>query len=146
MANLVGKSLSFGRKYKNVPFLTKGIRMINRVVFSCDIIPETEIHDSVIFSHHGLGVVINQNAKIGANTKILQNVTIGGKGTIRIINNQEVVAPIIGENVLIGSGAQIIGPITIGDNVIIGSGAIVTRDFPDNVVVAGVPATVIKNI
>lgn len=143
MVNLVGISLKFGRRFNRVPFLPKIIRMINRVVLSCDIPIETKIDDSVLFVHHGLGVVINSGAEIGAKTKILQHVTIGGTGKKRIYGDKEIMSPIIGENVWIGSGAQILGPVIVGDKVQIAAGSIVTKDIPIGKIVAGVPAQII---
>lgn len=137
-------SLAIRLRKKSVPILPKLIRMINRVIFSCDIPPEADIEDSVIFAHHGLGVVINPNAKIGKNTTILHNVTIGGNGSKRIIGGETIVAPIIGENVLIGAGSIILGPIIIEDNVKVGAGAIVTKDVGKNLTVVGNAATVLK--
>lgn len=83
---------------------------------------------------HGFGTVINPNASIGENCTILHNVTIGdkqGKG-----------CPQIGCNVSIGTGAIIIGPITIGNNVKIGAGAIVVNDIPSNSTVIGTKAII----
>ena len=84
--------------------------------------------------HYGT-LVVNKKARIGANCRIHVCVNIGGtdKGV-----------PTIGDNVYIGPGAKIFGPITIGNNVTIGAGAVVNKSFPDNVVIAGVPAKIIK--
>lgn len=85
---------------------------------------------------HGLnGIIIAPQAKIGKNCNIHQQVTITvdfGK------------CAVIGDNCEIGAGAKIIGGVTIGDNVVIGANAVVTKDFPDNVVIGGVPAKFIK--
>ena len=84
------------------------------------------------------GLVINANAVLGENCSIGHGVIIGtaADGTAR--------APIIGNNVFIGSRAIVIGPITIGDNVRIGANAVVNRDVPANVTVAGVPAKIVR--
>ena len=84
-----------------------------------------------------MAVVIHARAKVGKNCVIGTCVTIGGKS-----HHYEV--PVIGDNVYIGSGAKILGPITIGDNVVIGANAVVVKDVPSNCVVAGIPAKVIK--
>ena len=86
---------------------------------------------------HGLnGIIISYYAVIGKNCVIRQQVTIAQN------NNNE--APIIGDNVVIGAGAKIIGNVKIGNNVVIGANAVVTKDIEDNRVVGGVPARVIK--
>lgn len=86
---------------------------------------------------HGLnGIIISYYANIGANVVIRQQVTIAQKDDNK--------AATIGDNVVIGAGARIIGGVKIGNNVIIGANAVVTKDFPDNCVIAGVPAKIIK--
>ena len=85
---------------------------------------------------HGLnGIIINPYAKIGANCKIFHQDTIGDDG--KSMYN----APIVGDNVIIGAGAKLIGKICIGNNVFIGAGAIVVTDIPDNAVVVGPKAS-----
>lgn len=87
---------------------------------------------------HGLnGIIVSHYATIGKNAWIAQQVTIG-----QAIDKN--VAPTIGDNVIIGAGAKIIGDITVGNNVTIGANAVVTHDVPDNCVVGGVPAKIIK--
>lgn len=85
---------------------------------------------------HFYGIVIHQKSRIGENTLIYQNVTLGGrKGSS---------GPIVGKNCVIGSGACILGDIKIGDNVKIGANAVVLKDIPDNCTVVGVPARIVK--
>ena len=108
-----------------------------RIIYSCDIQPSAEIADSVVFAHKGLGVVIGIDAVVGENTKIMQNVTIGGRNGVRA-------NPIIGRNCLIGAGACVMGKITIGDNVIIGAKAVVVTDTPSHRAAVAVPAKVVK--
>jgi serine O-acetyltransferase len=89
---------------------------------------------------HPIGIVINGKSTIGNNCTIMQQVTLGNN--LLEINK----APIIGDNVKIGAGAKIIGNVKIGDNVIIGANAVVTKDIPENCVVGGVPAKIIRKI
>lgn len=86
---------------------------------------------------HGLnGIIVSYYATIGANCVIRQQVTIAQND-----NNE---APTIKDNVVIGAGAKLIGNITIGNNVVIGANAVVVKDVPDNCVVGGVPAKILK--
>ncbi|WP_412093985.1 serine O-acetyltransferase [Exiguobacterium aestuarii] len=120
--------------------------MINRVLFSCDIPFKADVDKSVYFSHNGLGTVLNENCKVGKNTTILQHVTIGGNmGKKRMIDDVLRSAPIIGENVICGVGAKILGPVKIGDNSKIGAGSVVLSDIPDNSIAVGIPARVINS-
>ena len=87
---------------------------------------------------HGLnGIIVSHYAHIGKDAWIAQQVTIG-----QAIDKN--VAPTIGDNVVIGAGARIIGDIRIGNNVTIGANAVVTHDMPDNCICGGIPAQVIK--
>lgn len=91
------------------------------------------------FIDHGTGVVIGETAIIGDNVTIFHNVTLGGTG-----NETGKRHPTIGNNVLIGTGASILGNIKIGNNSKIGAGAVVLKDVPDNVTAVGIPAKPIK--
>ena len=88
-------------------------------------------------AHYGT-IIVNPNARVGANCRIHEGVTIGA-------TNGSSNAPKIGDNCFIGSGAKIIGDVTIGNNVAIGAGAVVVSDIKDNVTVGGVPAKIISN-
>ena len=88
------------------------------------------------FLDHFGGIIVSGFAKFGDNCRIRNGVTIG----LRRIDEQ--FAPVIGNNVDIGAGAKLLGPITIGDNVIIGANAVVLCDVPANSIAVGVPATI----
>ncbi len=103
-----------------------------------------EIHPAVqigkrFFIDHGTGVVIGETAVIGDNVTIYQGVTLGGTGKDTGKRH-----PTIGNNVMIGAGAKVLGPLTIGDNSKIASGAVVLNDIPPNSTAVGVPARVVK--
>jgi serine O-acetyltransferase len=106
-----------------------------RTVYSCDIGRRVIIGEGTVFPHNGLGVVIHPHAVIGKNCRILQNVTIGGR-------NGDPVVPVLGDRVLVGAGAIILGPVRIGDNAKIGAGAVVVHSVPANAVVVGNPARI----
>lgn len=105
--------------------------------FSCDIHVETNIADTVLFAHNGLGCVVNKDSIIKDNCIIQHHVTIGKK-------NSEDMAPIINEGVYIGTGCLIIGSIEIGENAKIAAGAVVIDNVPPYSTVAGIPAKVVK--
>jgi FkbM family methyltransferase len=92
----------------------------------------------VVFPHP-VGIVISKSVEIGSGTKIYQNVTLGAKDT------RCLAYPVIGQNVIIYSGAAVIGGVRVGHNSVIGANALVLKDVPDNAVVAGIPAKQIAN-
>jgi serine O-acetyltransferase len=91
------------------------------------------------FIDHGMGVVIGETAEIGDDVLMYHQVTLGGSSLEKVKRH-----PTVGNNVLIGMGAKIIGAITIGDNARIGANAVVTRDVPANATVVGIPGKVVK--
>ncbi|MBD1221301.1 serine O-acetyltransferase [Virgibacillus halodenitrificans] len=130
---------------RKVPILPRLLIKLNRILFSCDVPLNPDIDKTVTFGHNGLGVVTHQKVKIGKGTKILPQVTIGGNmGKRKEIDGEMRTAPVIGDNVLIGAGAKILGPVKIGDNSLIGAGSVVMIDVPNNGVAAGVPAKIVK--
>lgn len=103
-----------------------------------------EIHPAVkigkrFFIDHGTGVVIGETAIIGDDVTIYQGVTLGGTGKDTGKRH-----PTIGNNVMIGAGAKVLGPLEIGDNSRIAAGAVVLHDIPPNSTAVGVPARVVK--
>ncbi len=120
-----------------IPLLPKLIELIIFLLYNSKIPTSCEIGGGSFFSYGGIGVVLHARCKIGENVDIGTNVTIGGKS-----GNFEV--PIIGNNVYIATGAKILGSIKVGNNVTIGANAVVINDVPDNAIMAGVPARLIK--
>lgn len=101
-----------------------------------------EIHPAAVlgpglFIDHGMGIVIGETAEVGENVSILQGVTLGGTSVKR-----EKRHPTIGDNVVIGAGAKIIGGFTIGARSRVGAGSVVVREVPENCVVVGVPGRI----
>ncbi|OFW59408.1 MAG: serine O-acetyltransferase [Candidatus Solincola sediminis] len=101
-----------------------------------------EIHEGAhigrgLFIDHGMGVVIGETAEVGENVTIYQEVTLGGTGKKRGKRH-----PTIGDNVVLASGAKVLGDIYIGDNAKIGAGSVVLQDVPANCTVVGVPGRI----
>lgn len=122
--------------------LARGIEIIYNIVCGNGISAKTEIGRGTVFFHHGVGCVVHEQSKIGENCRIFGNVTIGCKWSGNI---QCGLPPTLGNNVLIGAGAVILGPIHVGDNSIIGANAVVLHDVPENSTVAGNPARIVKS-
>ena len=95
-----------------------------------------------LFIEHGMGVVIGETSDIGDNVTIYHNVTLGGiSPSINSENQRETKRhPTLQDYVVVGSGAQVLGPIVIGKNAKIGANAVVTKDVPENGVMVGIPA------
>ena len=93
-----------------------------------------------LFIDHGTGVVIGETAIIGNDVTIFHGVTLGGTGKEKGKRH-----PTIGNNVLIGCGAKLLGNITIGDNVKIGANAVILKDVPSNATVVGIPGRIVKS-
>lgn len=108
-----------------------------QVLCSNSISCKADIGYNTVFYHHGLGCVVHDDTVIGDNCKIFANVTIGNKWSDGQNNSGP---PTIGNNVMIGAGAVVLGEIHIGNNCIIGANSVVLKDIPDNSIVAGVPA------
>jgi serine O-acetyltransferase len=106
-----------------------------QIVTGIELPCEVEIGRNFVIDHFG-GIVISGYAKFGDNCRIRNGVVVG------LQRVDEPCAPVIGNNVDIGSGAKVLGPIKIGNNVVIGANAVVIRDVPDNCIAAGVPAVV----
>lgn len=118
---------------KKIYFLSRLISQISKFITGIEIHPGAKIGRR-LFIDHGTGVVIGETATIGDDCIIYHNSTLGGTGKDK--NKRH---PDIGNNVLIGTGAKILGPIKVGNNVKIGANSVVLNNIPDNVTVVGIP-------
>jgi serine O-acetyltransferase len=116
--------------------LARFVSHVGRFLTGIEIHPGARIGEG-LFIDHGMGVVIGETAEVGDNVTILQGVTLGGTSTRR-----EKRHPTLGDNVVVGAGAKIIGAFMIGDGSRIGAGSVVVREVPPNCVVVGVPGRV----
>ena len=121
-----------------VPLLPRLISQISRFLTGIEIHPGATIGRR-FFIDHGMGVVIGETAEIGDDVLLYQGVTLGGTG-----NEQGKRHPTIGNNVVIGTGAKVLGSITIGNNVKIGAGSVVVRPVPDYSTVVGIPGRIVR--
>ncbi|HEX9931578.1 MAG TPA: serine O-acetyltransferase [Allosphingosinicella sp.] len=117
-------------------FLARLINHIARLFTAIDIHPGAEIGRN-FFIDHGF-VVIGETATIGDDVTIYQTVTLGGTNPTNGVGGKR--HPTIGDGVIIGSGAQVLGPITVGARARIGANAVVTRDVPEGATMTGIPA------
>lgn len=116
------------------------INYISRILTGADIHPGAQVGRN-FFIDHATGVVIGETSEIGDNVSIYQGVTLGGVSTEKKKRH-----PTIGNNVVIGAGATILGPIKVGDNVRVGAGSVVVKSVPPNSTVVGVPAKIVQRI
>ena len=117
------------------------ISQFSRFLTGIEIHPKAKIGKN-LFIDHGMGVVIGETSEIGDDVTIYHNVTLGGVSPSINSNKQRNVKrhPTLEDKVVVGSGAQILGPITIGKNSLIGSNAVVTKDVPEKSIMIGIPA------
>lgn len=113
------------------------ISQFSRFITGIEIHPGATIGDGV-FIDHGTGVVIGETAEVGNNVTIYQGVTLGGTGKEKGKRH-----PTVGNNVVVSSGAKVLGNIKIGDNVKIGAGSVVLKDVPSNTTVVGIPGKIV---
>ena len=122
----------------HIPVLPKLITLLIFLIYNSKVPYQAKIGRSTLLGYGGVGVIIHSASTIGNNCVIGLQVTIGGG------NSRYPGVPIIGNNVHINKGAIVFGGITIGDNVEIGANAVVNKPVPDNAIVAGVPAKILR--
>ena len=124
--------------------LAKMISQLSRFFTGIEIHPKAKIGKN-FFIDHGMGVVIGETSEIGDNVTIYHAVTLGGISPSINSDEQRYVKrhPTLKNNAVVGSGAQVLGPVIVGENAKIGANAVVTKDVPANAVMVGIPA---KNV
>ncbi|MBI5411009.1 MAG: serine O-acetyltransferase [Nitrospirae bacterium] len=135
---LLAYRISHWLKTHGVPFLPRAISQLARWLTGIEIHPAAKIGKG-FFIDHGMGVVIGETTEIGDYVTLFQGVTLGGTGKERGKRH-----PTLGNHVVVGAGAKILGGIKVGDNVKIGANSVVLKSVPANSTVIGVPARVIK--
>jgi len=126
------------RLYKwHIPLIPRIISYITRIITGIEIHPAAKIGRR-FFIDHGEGVVIGETSVIGDDVLIYQQVTLGGTG-----KDSGKRHPTLGNGVIVGAGAKILGNITIGDNVRVGAGSVVIEDVPDDSTVVGIPGRIV---
>lgn len=124
---------------RGVPLLPAVVRSIGTVLYAADLSPSADIGPGFRISH-GVGIVLGSDVVAGRDLQLYQNVTLGGRRGKAIGSWW---TPRLGNDVTVGAGAVLLGPITIGDNVSIGANAVVIESVPTNSVAVGNPAHVV---
>ena len=122
---------------KRVPLLPKLVKLFIFLLYNSAIPYHCSIGKGTRFSYAGISIIIHKRAVIGKNCVIGSCVSLGGRSGL-------IDVPIVGDNVYIATGAKLLGNVIIGNNVTIGANAVVLNNVPDNAVVVGIPAKVIK--
>ncbi|SFR44888.1 serine O-acetyltransferase [Pseudidiomarina maritima] len=122
-----------------IPLLPSFFTILNRVIWGIYLPPTVQLGKNVKFAYGGNGVVIHGRVVIGANCTIGTGVTIGGR-------SKKFNVPVLGDDIYVGSGAKVLGPIKIGSNSIIAPNSVVLTTVDSNSVYAGIPAKKVKNI
>ncbi|MGE0471211.1 MAG: serine O-acetyltransferase [Nitrospira sp.] len=137
---LLAYRISHWLKARGVPILPRVLSQLARWLTGVEIHPSARIGTG-FFIDHGMGVVIGETAEIGDYVTLFQGVTLGGTGKERGKRH-----PTLGNHVVVGAGAKILGGITIGNNVKIGANSVVLKNVAANSTVIGVPGRVIKSL
>ncbi len=120
-----------------IPVLPRFLSHVARFLTGIEIHPGAQLGPG-LFIDHGMGVVIGETAQVGRNVTLYQGVTLGAQ-TLHTGKRH----PTVGDNVVVGAGAKVLGPVTIGEECVIGAGAVVLNDVPPHATVVGVPGHVV---
>jgi serine O-acetyltransferase len=122
---------------RHVPLLPRILTLFNRLVFATQLPAQTTLGRGVRLNYSGLGTVIHARAVIGNRVEIGPGVVIGGRSQLHDV-------PVIEDDVQIGVGAKVLGPVRVGRGAIIGANAVVLHDVPAGAVVGGIPARLLR--
>ncbi|GAA3643877.1 serine O-acetyltransferase EpsC [Asaccharospora irregularis] len=126
--------------YKKKMFFTaRLISQISRFITGIEIHPGAKIGTGILIDH-GMGVVIGETAEVGNRVTIYHGTTLGGTGKDKGKRH-----PTVGNDVVIGAGTKVLGPINIGSNVKIGANSVVLKDIPDDSTAVGIPAKIVRS-
>jgi len=121
-----------------LPLTARFVSQVARFLTGIEIHPAAKIGEG-LFIDHGMGVIIGETAELGRNVTLFQGVTLGGTGKEKGKRH-----PTLGDNVMVGAGAKILGSFTVGDGALVGSNAVVLHPLPANATAVGVPAEVVR--
>ncbi|KOA20760.1 serine acetyltransferase [Clostridium homopropionicum DSM 5847] len=124
---------------RRIFFIARLISQFARFLTGIEIHPGAKIGKG-LFIDHGMGVVIGETAEVGDNVLLYHGVTLGGTGKEKGKRH-----PTVGNNVVIGAGAKILGPITIGDNCKVGANSVVLKNIPEGSTVVGIPGKIVES-
>ncbi|MBS7823897.1 serine O-acetyltransferase [Wohlfahrtiimonas chitiniclastica] len=134
-----GHRISHFLWHHHCKLLARWLSTVTRFLTGIEIHPGAKIGRR-FFIDHGMGVVIGETTEIGNDCTLYHGVTLGGTSL-----NEGKRHPTLGNNVIIGAGAKILGPITLGDNAKVGSNSVVTKPIPENTTAVGIPARIVKH-
>jgi serine O-acetyltransferase len=126
---------------RHVPLAGSLLKQLNHVLTGCDAAYQAEIGPGLVL-YHPTGVVIGPRVRVGARATIMQGVTLGSDEVTEGPGSAG--SPVVGDDVFIGPGAAVFGPVVLGDRVRVGANSVVTGSFGDDVVIAGAPARVVR--
>ncbi|MBN1527054.1 MAG: serine O-acetyltransferase [Candidatus Omnitrophica bacterium] len=135
---IISYRIAHAMRKTGILFLPRWLSQVTKFFTGIEIHPGAEIGNG-IFIDHGMGVVIGETTVIGDNVTLYQGVTLGGTGKEKGKRH-----PTLGSNIVVGTGAKVLGNITIGDNSYIGANAVVIKDVPPNSTVVGVPGRITR--
>lgn len=119
-----------------VPLLPRLLYILNRILFAVVLPPTVEVGPGTVFGYSGLGIVVHARCRLGARVNVGANVTIGGRSGLYEV-------PVLEDEVEVGAGARILGPVRIGRGAKIGANAVVLHDVPAGATVVGIPARIV---